>query len=546
MHRRLQSLAATALAFTLISCGARRHAIEVTLLDPCRLNKASTCDDVEVSPKDRSFCGDSFCGHSADTAHLAVFPGGCPSADVLDRGDLTTAIRVISEEAGRPLPSLGEIDEGHYGFVGLLRGADCRVVGHGCTEANISTIRRVRVEIAPALGLGACDVGSSCQGGHCAAEPEGDTDVCLPWLVASGTLPSLTAADAVVSGPAIVATGDGYLVGYREDSAGENGSRRAKLHLMSLGGDGALAAPVTTQLESCEATASTLGLSMAFASDQGLGATPLPACEGQGAGLHLFTFASNGAQLDSRSFVDAGPSLSIAPTHSLAAARQRNGFELVYTVDDAAYRLGLSGAKPNDAYRPLFASTSAAFAQIATTSDGIAYLVGSTTTADPTLFGFGPWERDPVVQSLVGSTSGAVTAHADRAVAAVVTGEGQVHWRGLGLDGSSLGDGAMEGSRRFGTVDLATVNGSVVLASGRPSEIVLAVITGRDGSLSPRPTLVAQHGPSLGGISLSRYDGGSLAMASAGSQFALAWLDGELTGEAPVGGFAIFDCAKSW
>lgn len=523
-----------------ISCGGSKQRVEVTLLDRCHLGSSDACDGSDPSPSDLALCGDDFCSGKAVWAQLAIFPDGCPSDDTLAEGDVTGAVRVLAAEAGQPLPALGELDEARFGFAGLLRSADCSVVGLGCTEASLATIRKVRVEMRPVSGRGICRANDTCQRGACVGSAGDASDTCLPVLVTAGELPARDDPRSVVSGPGIVATETGYLIGYREDVP--NGG--ARIRLGPVDDDGVLGAPVEEAIDSCGDIVGGGGIGMAMSVDQGLLVTAHPACSGRGAGASFITFARNGAILDVQTYAGAGDVFSLAKVHAVAEGRTRNSFELAYVSDGAAHRLALSGARPEGGALSIFPDASASFAQIASSIEGIAHLVGVASNAQTTaLFGMADWDADPMVSRGAAGAFGAVIAHEHRAIAAMATRQGGLRWEGRTVDGSSFGAGALESGGPFAAVDVVTVGEHVVMAAGRRAGIWLASIGRASETLASQPSVIAQHGPSLGGVSLSEYDGDHLAMASARRRFALTWPSGQ-GGEGPVGGFALFECSR--
>lgn len=526
----------------LASCGESSRAVEVTLLDPCLLGSETSCDDLTAGPSEEAICGGAFCSKSAVWTQLAVFPNGCPSDDVLRTGDIAAALRVISADAGGNLPEIGELDEARFGFAGLLRGSDCAVFGAGCTEADLTKIRKVRVEMLPVPRSGACQANDICREGSCVDAEQADGESCLPLLVASGDLPQPSRPGAAVSGPGIVATDRGYLIGYREDSRSTDGSS-ASIRLLPLGDEGVLGPAVDQPLEACEKAIPKGGIGMAMALDQGLLATEYPACDGRGAGAAFVAFAPNGAILDVTTFTGDLPEVSLASAHSLAPGPSRNSFELVYSTAKTAHRVSLLGASPQGGYSAIFPDTRFDSARVATSKNAIAYLLTPAERGGEMLLGFSEWGEAPRVMKLPAGSVGAVSLHVERAVATNILESGGLSWTGYSTSGSSFGAGRFQLGAPFTAVDVAIADEQVVIAAGRPGEISLASIGNVTTNLTARPTVIAQFENDLGNVSLSAYAGRSLAVTSKRDRFALAWLNGNSQpGEGPVGGFAIFEC----
>lgn len=527
----------------LASCGESSRSVEVTLLDPCHLGNGAACESLAITTSEQALCGETFCSKQSVWKQLAVFPDGCPSDDVLRNGDVTSALRVISADAGGSLPELAPLDEARFGFAGLLRGSDCAVFGAGCTEADLTKIRKVRVEMLPMPGTGACQDDYVCREGSCVDADRADGESCLPYLVASGELPQPSHQKVTVSGPGIVATDKGYLVGYREDLHSESESV-ARIRLLPIGDEGVLGQLIDQPIEACERAIPKGGIGMAMALDQGLLATESPACEGRGAGATFISFAPNGAILDVRASAGGLPEVSLARAHALAPGRSRNTFELAYSTKGAAHRLSLLGASPQGGYSVIFPEARFEFAQIATSKDAIAYRLTPAERGDEALLGFGEWGDTPKIMKLPAGSAGVIALDGDRAAAVNLLDGGGLSWGGYSTTGSSFGAGSFQAGAPFTTVATAIADKQVVVAAGRAGEVLLASIGNVTTKLTPHPSVISQFEKAIGNVSLSAYEGRGLAATSRQNRVALVWLNERREGGS-LGGFAIFECRSS-
>ena len=508
------------------SCGHEKQPVRVTLRDLCGLTDGADCQQ-DAAHADR--CGYAHCSGEATWATLAVFENGCPASGLLHEGDLSGAIRVVTGQAGKALPSIGELDEGRFGFAGLLRGSDCAIVGAGCTEVDLSDERDVHIDVLPAGGNGFCKTGRVCEGGACV--PSDDTSDgaagCLPLLVASGTLPERR-ADSLAKGLGIVATDSGYLVGYREDVPSD-GSLHVRL--VPIGDDGAIGDGAERRIEHCVGS-SEAGVAMAFSAEGGLLATSLASCEGHGAGAAFVAFTQAGEITDVQRYVGAGEDLRIT-NRSLASGRGPNDFELVYTTSGSAHRLSLEGARPRSSYEALFPEARGSFAQVASTQDFVARLVGAE---DEVYVGIGRWEATPRTTRLEGGTLTSLAVRGNRFVVARSTASG-LAWEGRTSSGASFGLGSFNTSQASTALDVVVANEEAILGAAHPTGIFVLPIGDMRSELAPSPKAVVQHTLPQGQSPTPQ----GLAMASRGDRFAVAWLNGD-EGAGPVGGYAVFAC----
>ncbi len=112
----------------------------------------------------------------ATHAQVLVFDNGCPTDEALEAGSIFATVfdQVLAADAPPP-PSIGKLGSGTFGFANILRDQQCRVVGFGCVEANLSQVGEIRIELrawtraalCTPLDTGGCGMGQSCTAGRC-------------------------------------------------------------------------------------------------------------------------------------------------------------------------------------------------------------------------------------------------------------------------------------------------------------------------------------------------------------------------------------------
>lgn len=115
---------------------------------------------------------------SATSLDAAVFDGGCPPDATLAAGDLSQALQEQTVAPDKPLAPEKNLGSKKYGFVLLLRDQACHVIGFGCTEADLSTIREIRIAIRNWTAPNQTDLCTPATGGSCTAPATCNAGVC--------------------------------------------------------------------------------------------------------------------------------------------------------------------------------------------------------------------------------------------------------------------------------------------------------------------------------------------------------------------------------
>ncbi len=106
---------------------------------------------------------------------LAVFTNGCPSEDNQKNGFVLAAEQRQTVLASSSPSAVRGLAEQRYGFMGLYRDQDCRVVAWGCVEADLAEVGELRLAMlnwsnaslcTPAANA-SCNTGESCVTGRC-------------------------------------------------------------------------------------------------------------------------------------------------------------------------------------------------------------------------------------------------------------------------------------------------------------------------------------------------------------------------------------------
>ena len=478
-----------------VSC-ARKPAVSLVLLDPCA--------------PDNSF------KEAANYTEITVFKKGCPSdADLaagltLGNKDFPPAFDGVAAK-GEALPTVGDLDKGKYGFAAVMRDANCGVIGFGCTEADLKSIREVRIAVRawtqpdqsmlckPLEGHG-CAAGRTCDNGSCVALTDGGSEGggqgCDLTVKAAGELPPLSVGDGgkvQLSGPTVAASSAGFVIGYRSQI---NGQLYANSALLTTSGTINRGTPLS--LASCPGKSPADGVGLAFSGANGLMALALPDCDTKGAGAYFMSVDPNGklgALKLARSpgqFLD----LTLARTHSLSGT----GVPDVY---DFMYRATFPGSPPTTQMQlaPLqgnsfagsisskFGAGAALFGMVASTTQ-VQALLGQVPSKASVEFDVGPpgaGAGDGGAEHtflLPLSSWGALTAWGDRA-AAIAPGAGS----GLTLQaataaGGDLGQLMLQGDQ-YSSGDLVNVGDHLIVVGSQAQQFTVYRIDGAAGGATP-------------------------------------------------------------
>lgn len=498
-----------------------------------------------------------------------------------------TVFRMAFRKGNVTPPPVGDLKKGVYAFAAVARGADCGVVASGCVEVDLAVEREIRVPLdVLTTPTGACGAEAECSAARCV--PSRDSTKlgtgCSLALLGAGPLgDALSSTGESVSGPAIAATADGFLVAYREvDNEGN-----ARLTLLPLdAGGGALAPLVSPRLNGglvrdyCAESAPSQTDSAALLLGPAGGTVVLshPPCGSLG-GVDVFTTDANGIINAFGRYGAVGVSTSLSQGHALfqngptpILAYVQNGqagVAAVVGVDlDATERHGkFGGGTATGAW--IAGDKTLSFLSLGTggaapppPTDGGADATADTGSPPPTPSGDGVLRLKSI--DLTNDLTKFTTAPA------VTITEG-VGWASLAVvgkrtlvlapstsEGSPVDLYAYDGAERVGDASIAVegigdaTSGDIAISGDRA---LIAVLRRGEVSLvaydhittSPVP-FEPPHAVSFLRDSripsIAKVDGGKVAVATSGNRVAVAWSTaGRIDINKPVGGYAIFACA---
>jgi len=549
--RKLGSLAlALVLGSALSSSCAKQRSVSVELLDAC------------------SGSGKSF-REAADFVQFAVFPNSCPCDDVLAAGDVRTANETWSVAADKGLPDVGDLPQSKFGFAVILRDKDCTVLGYGCTEADLESISGVKIAACdwsqrdrskchdPAaqcncqtLKGGGCFPPTTCQTGACKSPTVPDPGGCSLVIDKAGALAPPIAPTARVSGPAAVATDDGFVVGYRDQDGDQ---LRAVISFLKDNGE--VAPAQVFDLGGCSNKEPADGAGMAFSKGFGMMTASLPDC-GKGAGAVFIPFTSTG-QVEQASGPRNGAFKELWMSQvPIAPAATDGEWELIYRVQTDATpvieRVVLQGAVFKTVVpiaRP-FGDTDIPYALVATSSQVRAFLAPvQTEGGSVTLVKVGNRASDTLTLdaefSLPQAASwAALTVWNNRIAAGIPAGAGMTvqvaDWGNNTVSPKApfvVGSGSVAGGA------LAALRSHLFVAQGRNGGLTVHRLDGADTTLNGKPVVSMEFPVSVGPANLSTFDGVRVAMAAARERVLVTWVSkGKLAAGDPAGGWALLRC----
>ena len=532
-------------ALTLASAGllllpACKSAEEVTVLlqDQCSFQDTATYTEFAVF-EDQCSGGSTACGLD----------------DKLSVGDTDGAIFRHIVPMGDALPSVGKLDEKAYAFAAIVRDESCRVIGYGCTCADITTIREVQVqpggwsrcqdkdctldEFCASLETGGCAADEQCTAGTCEAGisdvdsgPDEPT-VCTLEVQASGALPSV-AAETRLTGPALAATSSGFVLAYRTQDAEGIADIVASLPSTS----GALT-PIPPAKIACayDEIQADGGIGIDFKGGNGLAVFSLPNCDGKGAGATFTTFDAAGTVGTTNLQPNAGfASLTLAPHHSIAsrpADGERDflfrsaagaGQVSIAVLQGAGFKAGGNVDKLFDAMDyAMVARDKSIVSYVGRASASTTVLVGAPTAA---IGEMGVVALDPVDVVTMSALDDQVF------VATSVASVDGLSWSLYGADAKQADTGTA-GNLTYGSSAASWFQDSPLVAAGAVDRIDVHWI-GAETSL----IRVAGAAAPVAGFA-----GKLLASASGEDQVAVAWLTDATVSTGALGGWAVLGCA---
>jgi hypothetical protein len=108
-------------------------------------------------------------------AQVLVFDGSCPSLRDVVRGTYEAPRYEQVAAADEGFDGVGTLAAGRVGFAIVARASDCRVVGVGCTNADLRDVDRVDIlvgRVYDSSSQTAC--GAQCVEGRCEADGTND------------------------------------------------------------------------------------------------------------------------------------------------------------------------------------------------------------------------------------------------------------------------------------------------------------------------------------------------------------------------------------
>lgn len=507
---------------------------------------------------------------AADYVQFVVFPNRCPTDEELAAGQTTGARFQTTVAATAELPSIGDLPKSKFGFAAILRDEKCTVTGFGCTVADLETIGGVRISVCdwsdksgpeaacacqPLKG-GGCMPPEQCVEGTCKKLGVDEGGACSLVVEAAGKLPSPPAPTARLTGPAIAATDNGFVLGYRDQDGAT-----LRVLVMYLNDAGTLSQPAVFDLGGCASKEPTDGVGIAYEGGYGLFATSLPDC-GAGAGAMFVPFDAQGVVTNA-----TGPrnatflELTMAPQGGVAPAATNNEFELLYRVstngapNPVIERVVMQG--PGFKNIPIvhpFGEDDRPFGMVATSPKVRAFLVaepsGSDGSAPGTKVLVGDRMSDTI--SIKGEFDLPLAAWAtmtawNNHVAAAVPASTGLTLSVADLSGSTVAVSATglvgTGSTQGGA--LATLRNHLFLAQGYSGGIKIYRLPGAETKVSITPADAVELPAAVGPVNLGAFSGQQIAMAAARNKVAVVWLNkpklamGDLTG-----GWALLRCAE--
>ncbi|MEZ4371139.1 MAG: hypothetical protein R3B07_09950 [Polyangiaceae bacterium] len=536
----------------------------------------SACSSRDLDLVMHDLCG--FRTNGSAYAEFAVFESECPSntcGDIeakLTAGDTSGAVfrKVVPEGSG--LPEVGTLSARKYAFGVILKDGSCKPIATGCTCANLEDIKKVEINVAawancpaggqcseaeactPLQASTGCIAPSTCVEGRCEGEPgdagtdsstDGGGGGCDLTVVASGELPAAVAEDANLSGPAIVATPSGFVIGFREQNPA---TTALQLVLQGVTDSGSPASPSKIALSACAETPKDPGLGIAFGDGGGVLTASLPDCTGAGAGAVFATFDAGGAATGNNSVSNpAFSELTLARNHSAApVVGSANDFEFVYrvlttsgvvvqsaTLEGAGFKGGVNTSN-------LFMAAPAGFAEV-TRTDMVRGVLGQIPDRAAVLLQVGATDAMPAELELPDATWGAITSWDDRVLAMVPEATG-IHYQLTDASGADLGQGsAGSGSVRGG--DVAQLGDRVFFLTGASEKLTVIPYTGANATLDAGTPVVFSG--TVGSTALTGFEGDLVSMAAARGQVAVAWITrSKLSAGEPTGGWAVLSCSE--
>jgi len=493
---------------------------------------------------------------TAKYAQLVVFDGGCPDKAKLAEGDVSGNRWMQSVEMGGNFNEIGTLEKGPFGFAAVLRDDRCGVLGFGCTPVDLSHHRHVTVAVNELVSppRGACDADETCANSVCVsgapeAGAEADVDAgpltCELDLVATGSFELPTEVGSLFTGPAVVATPNGFVVMYRRVEPGGVEPMGVRLKLTDQGD----ATEVEIELPSCGDDIAADGIAGAWNNTFGAGlmAVSLPPCGMDKPRLHVSNFDRDGKTLAEYTYVDLPSRLVLSPVKAMAPAPGAKEFQLAAMAGPAPYLYVFDGLSvqanppPAEIHK---GNGTATFTQISsgsiirsllTDSDlESGQLVVSVTDTGSGSSSTSFFERTTVTSLLSWAERTALVQPSASALA----------WKVITKSGSSVKEGSLTGGP-YTAVDAAQLHDYLLIAGAQAGSVTVFRLDDANGTFSGASTFQAKLSSSLGVSAIKDFKGERVAVAAARGRVVVTWL----TSVEPVantttvpGGWAVLAC----
>jgi hypothetical protein len=256
---------------------------------------------------------------------VGVFPGpGCTALAPQLAGGIPAegyVQRLAFPASDTSPPSIADLPRAKYAIGVAARASDCSVLATGCTDADLSQTSAVTVVLnAVPTPQGACTDGATCADAECTPEG-GDVGAgCSLTLVGAGPLADpLGLLGTVMSAPALAATGNGFLIAYRE---WDPNTGDARITVIPVDDQGGLGTPQQTPQVPCLAIQVSDAAALVFSGSSGVVAASRAGCPSAmglaDSGIDLALVDPNGV-FSSPAFADLGQTpLQLSTAHAMA------------------------------------------------------------------------------------------------------------------------------------------------------------------------------------------------------------------------------------
>ncbi len=283
---------------------------------------------------------------------VGVFENGCPPDDQL-RGGMPASgsiARVAFRAAGGKIADFGVLKARNVGIVATARGEDCSVVAAGCQTYDLTSDRKLTVDMAQ-IGepTGGCGETAVCQGARCV--PTVDVSHpsvgarCSLDVIGAGPLAGPFSDSETIGHPAIISLDDGgFLIAYREHDVGG----RTQITLMPIDVGGGAKTPVSELLaDRCSQSDEDDAVGLAPSADGARLVLARPACRGN-PGIEVYAVDPTGKVTRSAANQGTGV-ISLSPRSVSLSADGAAGL-VAFRKDDSAAVAGLSALRLDKGY----------------------------------------------------------------------------------------------------------------------------------------------------------------------------------------------------